>query len=330
METEQLADFSQQLLSDACRFWQLSNPEKISDAENLIFKCKASAGEIALRLTHPDHRTASEIQAELEWITYLRERGISVVEPATSQEGHLLHTIDAGRNRWHACAFRWIDGGSIAPRGKPVPIDSIQKWGELTGKIVAASIKANRENITFARYHWNESVPHRPAVAEKVAGALPVLAEELQLAIQDVETLPAGPSEYGLIHTDLHSGNVFQNPRGDVVALDFDDSCYHYFLQELAMPIYYDLLFREEETQTAAREFLAAFLPAYRKFHDIESKRFDDLPLFFRLRDLDLQAITHLWKIPEDSRWGQRFKRLAREGNPLCDYPWSDWAEQLS
>jgi len=329
MDSDQLNDFSSPFLDEACRRWGLKNPERISQAENLIFASMASGGKVALRLTHPIHRSLDLLHAELTWISRLEEAAISVVKPIPSSHASLVEEISIRGKTWLASATHWIDGQSVKPKNGNVSDESIRKWGALTGQIVAHSLEMNRSGTTLSRHHWNEPIPGQSSIADQLGPEHAQLAHEIETAQSEIARLPRDDSNYLLAHTDLHSGNVFQKTDGDLIALDFDDTCYHYLLQEFAMPIYYSLLFTTEDLSAQAKHYFTHFLTGYRKFHDIDTDPFDSLPLFFHLRDLDLEAISYLWRIDPQSKWAKRLHHIYKNGNPISELPWKKWAKEI-
>ncbi|EDY83437.1 Phosphotransferase enzyme family, putative [Verrucomicrobiia bacterium DG1235] len=327
MQTAQLQDFSRPILDAACQQWGLSSPARVSEAENLLFACQSPNGKVALRMTHPLHRDASQLTAELDWIARLAQKKIPVVNPLPSKNDNWVETISLANKSWHACVFRWIEGAPIKNENQTVTENSIQLWGGLTSQIIAASLEMNRLGDRLPRHHWNSPIPGQPTLDKQLRPEHPFLADDIAAAQASLEQLPRTPDTYLLAHTDLHAGNVFQTKTGSLIALDFDDCCYHYLLQEFSMPIYYSLLFTEKDLKTEAKRFLQSFLVGYRKYHDIDPDSLELLPLFFKLRDLDLRAISFLWNIPRDSKWYRRIEYVYENGNPLSELPWAKWAK---
>lgn len=329
MEVNQLNEFSDQILQEACERWGLSDAQRISEAENLIYACNGPNGKVALRLTHPEHRSDALLRAELEWLSTLAQQAIPVVEPLPSNAASFLESIEGDASIWFACAFKWIDGKPVTTRGQTVPNNLIQQWGELTGKIVHSSIESPHAPYRNGRHHWHTPPPSQRSIAEKLLPELPQLSVEITAQQKEIAKLPANSDNYTLIHSDLHSGNVFLTVDQQLVALDFDDACHHYTLQEFAMPLYYSFFMNQENLVDSAKNYFSHFLTGYRKFHDIPIDDFEFLPLFFRLRDLDLMAIRHLWNIPLEHPWSQNTIRIYENGNSLSELPWKKWASKL-
>ncbi len=326
LDNDQINDYSDTVLQDACKAWGLTTPHRISEAENLIYKCLSPSGRVALRLTHSLHRDSLQLDAELKWLEHLSSCNLPVVKPRLSFNSKFVETFPIEKSTWYAIVFEWIEGKSIKPRTGKVSDDSIHSWGALTGQIVENSIGLNKSGTKLTRHNWYDSIPEQVEIVKNLGSEHLQLAEEIHQVSEQIKNLPISTGTYLLAHTDLHSGNVFQKENGDLVALDFDDCCYHYLLQEFAMPIYYSLHIPDSDLAGQAQHYFKHFLSGYRKFHDIDVNALDALPLFFKLRDLDLKAICYRWNIDPQSEWSQRVHHIYNHGNPISTLPWKKWA----
>jgi Ser/Thr protein kinase RdoA (MazF antagonist) len=111
-----------------------------------------------------------------------------------------------------------------------------------------------------------------------------------------LRALPTDRESYGLIHTDLHLGNFFLHD-GEIIAFDFDDAAYYWFIFDIAIPIYYSLLplpMEDTEAQSAfIREFFPTFMAGYREHNEIDPSWFAAIPKFLLFRDLQLYIFCH-------------------------------------
>ena len=101
------------------------------------------------------------------------------------------------------------------------------------------------------------------------------------------------PNEYGLIHADLHRGNFFYHEE-KMTVLDFDDSCYHWYLYDVAIPILMIVRDYEGVEFHAERDRLVAlFFATYFKLRPETKDWKDDFVQFYKYRCL----FVHLWLI---------------------------------
>jgi Ser/Thr protein kinase RdoA (MazF antagonist) len=108
--------------------------------------------------------------------------------------------------------------------------------------------------------------------------------------------LPRTPDSYGLVHRDLHHGN-FRAAEHRITVFDFDDCAYFWFAGDLAMPLYYAVsdISREEPERRAGkiREMLPPLLEGYREENQLDRDWLRQLPMFWKLRDLELYLFCH-------------------------------------
>ncbi|WP_269083013.1 phosphotransferase enzyme family protein [Sporosarcina globispora] len=122
--------------------------------------------------------------------------------------------------------------------------------------------------------------------------------------LNQLQLLPKHINNFGLIHTDIHSGNFFYDGN-EIHIFDFDASCYHWFLSDIAIPQYYSLLYKFKKEDPAEMKifgklFLDSFLGGYQMENELPSDFDKQLPLFLRLRDITLYSVLHKKIAPED------------------------------
>ncbi|MBM7693373.1 Ser/Thr protein kinase RdoA (MazF antagonist) [Peribacillus deserti] len=76
-----------------------------------------------------------------------------------------------------------------------------------------------------------------------------------------------------------------------------DDSSYHWFASDIAMPLYYIVMQRDLSTKENRPEFiysfLKSFLDGYSTENKLPEKLGDSIPLFLRLRDVVLLSVLY-------------------------------------
>ena len=76
------------------------------------------------------------------------------------------------------------------------------------------------------------------------------------------QSLPQDSASFGLIHQDAHGGNFLVDDQGQITLFDFDDCLYSWFINDIAMAIFYRLL-GETDMVGLAHEFLPPFMAGY-------------------------------------------------------------------
>jgi Ser/Thr protein kinase RdoA (MazF antagonist) len=94
-----------------------------------------------------------------------------------------------------------------------------------------------------------------------------------------LSALPQDLAVFGMIHADLHPGNLLVRD-GDLAIIDFDDAAFGWRVYDIAVALNY---------QQAAPDFAAvrdAFLAGYRQVRDLPEAEAAQLPLFLLVRSL--------------------------------------------
>ncbi len=325
MEHSVEKQFTTEILNKILATYQLdSNVKKLGDFENYAFEVYQNGVAKILRITHSSHRSQKELESELDWIQYLHSHGISIPAVFISPNGKTVEAFEAEDSFFYASLFE------KAP-GKPVKVEDFDEklfriWGKVTGKMHRVTKEYRPGANIQPRSHWNgndllELEYYYPKEdKEALAAALKV--------IQEIEKLPITQESYGLLHTDIHSGNFFYD--GETIhVFDFDDSCYHYFAVDIAIPLYYSTISKHYfgtklERNEFAKEFLKAFLEGYREENELSQECLETIPLFLKQRDIELYAVFSK-KVPMEERnarlqhWIQVIKARIERNEAVVD-----------
>ncbi|WP_186445608.1 phosphotransferase enzyme family protein [Paenibacillus cremeus] len=254
---------------------------------NEIYQHPAQNGYPArvLRLSNQQFRSELEAVAELHFMNYLFENGVSVPKIFPSKAGQWVENVTEGH---HASVF------SQAPGRIPTDEDWNPKlfiqWGRILGQmhLLTQSYLPLKE---IKRKPWSEDpwmdlmrLPTEETIARQKAAEL----------LSWLHTLPTDSKNYGLIHSDLHSKNIFVTEDGTVTAFDFDDCLYHWFAYDIAIILYLAILRFNRQAQaqaSGARDdqvawFLDSFLKGYQEMLPIDPWWLQAIPKFLSLRRL--------------------------------------------
>lgn len=279
--------------------------------ESDVYGFDGPGGPAILKVMAPGHRTADQVQAEVDWLLALVEEGVPVAEPLRSRAGNWVETLPETGHVVVAYAR--------APGANPRPADwtppMIEQWGGLLGRLQA-----------HAR-SWTPPGPRRYSLVDQTylrrldtlaaefpafhaaAGRLLAEAEPLLTGavgtnadpITDPTTDPVAEAgrDSGLIHADLHHGNLLLHD-GLLVAIDFDDCAYGSYAFDLAMPIYYAVRSqRDTSAEKAMEAFVPSFIRGFRRFAPDPAGGAYALDLALRFRQAELVLALRV-KVPED------------------------------
>jgi Ser/Thr protein kinase RdoA (MazF antagonist) len=134
---------------------------------------------------------------------------------------------------------------------------------------------------------------------------------------------------------DAHPGNVFVTDDCELTLFDFDDASYGHFVYDIAMVLFYVSLWDKDATSFTAR-FMPPFLQAYREENRLDPRWLRELPVFLKLREIDLFWLIHLgfpdgsW---ENDDWCCGYMDGRRErieaGTPFISYDWRSLERHL-
>jgi Ser/Thr protein kinase RdoA (MazF antagonist) len=313
--------------------------ETLGDFENFVYACQIDGRPAVLRLTHSSHRSARELEGELDWLAHLAARGLGVAAGLPSLAGKLVEPLTAiDGSTFCAVAFEHAPGirAGQARWGPAL----YRAWGAALGAMHAATLDyplGAADAPGRLRHRWDESHYIRDAadiLPPEEAWALEKLAE-LRAQLGALSTERAG---FGLIHEDLHASNFFviESDPPRIVAFDFDDCSYHWLIDDLAMAFYYALWSpaAREDPPAFAREFLSSLWEGYRAHYPLDAAWIAEIPKFLALRDVLLYVVFHAkWDPTELVEGRPRMMDVLRQriqsGAPVVDLDFAALAVDL-
>lgn len=289
--------FSKEILQEAAlRFGAgTENIKKLGDFENYVFEVEKDGVLMILRLTHSSHRSYKDVLAELEWVNYLSHKGVNVAGPYLSLEGNLVEIISVSDSFFYVSSFTKAEGSNISVNDSKFAEPLFISWGETIGAMNRYSklYKVNDGNIKRPQWYEEELLEIEKYLPNNDV-AINRVTKEL---IEELYSLPVDNDSFGLIHSDVHSGNFFYDGK-KICVFDFDDSSYHWFISDIAIPLYYAVWRKssdlsEKELKIFATNFFKAFWKGYKRENELSIAWLERMPLFLRLRDITLYTVFH-------------------------------------
>ncbi|MCM3690078.1 phosphotransferase enzyme family protein [Neobacillus niacini] len=279
-----------------------SKVKKLGDFENYVFEVYLEEKPMILRITHSSHRSKDEILAELDWINYLHEQGVYCPAVFTSSKNQLIETLpgDDGSS-FYACLFSKVPGNPVKIKSNEFNEQLFIAWGKAIGQMHSVTKDYMPRKHVKLRPSWEEE---ELLDIENYVPKENEIIKNTKLLIKELELLSRSKENFGLIHSDIHSGNFFYDGES-VHIFDFDDCSYHWFASDIAIPLYYSILYgyqdvSEREREQFAMNFLAHFIKGYEHYNALPCGWEEQLPLFFRLRDVTLYSVLHKKISPEE------------------------------
>jgi amicoumacin kinase len=270
------------------RFGVAVDEKRLGDFENYLYRAMTKDGDVhVLRFTHSSHRTYGQVQAELEFLNYVADGGANVAKPYHSLGNKLVETCHAEDGTYFYCSlFEFAKGQPVKTDDASIWNDTLfYEWGKTIGKLHRLVMEYPH---TEHRGTWEED----EMAAIQCIKDKEVRAIGLEL-IEEMKKLPATKRTFGLIHSDIHYHNFFYE-EGHITVFDFDDAMYNYFIHDIAIVLYYSLVYwdgTEEEKVSFTRHQLEVVRKGYETEHSLEEHWYETLPLFMQLRDVTLYAV---------------------------------------
>ncbi|MED1568236.1 phosphotransferase enzyme family protein [Bacillus paramycoides] len=278
--------FTKEILARAAKSFHVTVEKKpLGDFENYIFKAKDRNDEdYVLRLTHSSHRSKKEVEAELDFLRYVAEHGAKAAGPYYSIFQNLVEEIGAeDGTSFYASLFVYAKGEQVKGDESPYWGDNFfEAWGKAIGQLHRLTMNYPK---TDDRDTWEED---ESAIVNELEDKK--VKEIATVLMNEIKALPIEKETFGLMHGDIHPGNFHYDGK-ELTIFDFDDAAYNYFIHDLAMILYYSVLFTPwtvEEKTEFARKQLEVLRKGYEYEHRLADSWYESLPLFLRLRDIGL------------------------------------------
>ena len=267
----------------------------VTVSENVTFRLTdGETGEDwVLRLHRPGYNSAAELEAERVWTGALRAAGLATPEPLPAQDGRafVAQRVELTGEIRLAGVTRWIEGEVLDDLLRdPARAAERPGWFARLGALVArthlqseawtppagfARSRLDAEGLMGPAPRWGPFWDHAALTADD---------RGLVLAARDVlyarlSALPQEPAVFGMIHADLHPGNLLVREDG-LAIIDFDDAAFGWRMYDIAVALTH---------QQAAPDFVAvrdAFLAGYREVRDLPEAEAKQLSDFLLVRDL--------------------------------------------
>jgi Ser/Thr protein kinase RdoA (MazF antagonist) len=215
---------------------------------NAVYPFSHAGERRFLRFAPQGEKALDQLQAELDFLNYLRASGYRANVPVPARDGRLIVEQSTPWGSYVAIVLEGVPG---VPLGRTELSEvSVAAYGRALGELHRLS----------AGYH--PPGPRRRSEVEMLAVMRTVLAgdaaalAEADLIEARLRALPRDTASYGLVHYDFECDNVlFDAASGECWAVDFDDATYHWY----AMDIEQALASLEEEAPGKSLLFLDGY-----------------------------------------------------------------------
>ncbi|NGP57236.1 phosphotransferase [Paenibacillus thiaminolyticus] len=266
---------------------------------NHVFE--TSDGAMVIKCCRFDREDPAFVEAELAWMKQAMEAGLLVPEPVPAKDGGMTARLDG---ECFAVVTKKLNGTAIHPRDQEQWNERLfRQWGETMGTLRRA---ARHYTAAWAPpfLDWTDDRLVReglaPAGSGRLDGDAPVWDLWLE-CVQEAQRFPKDAERYGLIHHDLHPGNLLR--VGDRLAvLDFGDSMRHWYAYDIAIAAQAASMSvrNREERPAFVTRFLDAFADGYAEADKLPAEEWGWVPFFLRYRTIYSYLYHRTSKRPEE------------------------------
>lgn len=240
---------------------QPEGAEYLGGSQNHVYAARTADGEKRiLRVSTGRHRTRLQVRAELEWVTFLGQRGVNACQPLPTTTGQRCIDLDVDGHSYTAACFEFAPGQLVGP--EDVNVALYEKLGALMGRMHTAAKEFSKKAKFLPRLFWYESRLLREDVEEMSGSLTKHFRECVAYLIESMRQAERTPDTHGLIHSDVSFGN-FSLHEGELWIFDFDNCEFGFFIQDLATALY-DSIYCKVLDKSADPGLTGRMLPLWR------------------------------------------------------------------
>ncbi|MDQ0913897.1 phosphotransferase enzyme family protein [Paenibacillus sp. V4I5] len=286
----------------------------IGGFQNFIYSYNRDELKYILRFTPSTLRTWDGLAAEIEWIRYLSENGLSVSDSVYSVDGKDFERIQGNMIDFYVTSFRHGPGRKI---GYPECLGNsilYEQCGRMTGRLhdLAKEYKPRAKRHTWENNEY----------LLRAGNYIPSEQQPILLALDELKShlasLPVTADNFGLIHGDINVGNFTVDESGEMTLFDFDECQYSWYTEDIAIQLYYLLYVFGEDSKSERKLQYELFIKHFEQGYTEDGRQMPDgwkeqLGLFLRLREIIVFVGMHRsWDLSQPDDWTRDFLQDSR------------------
>lgn len=248
-------------------------------SSNAVYPVYIGGVKCFLRFAPTDEKVISHVKAELEFLKYLYKMKYKCVETVPTKDGRELVVSNTPWGNYIAVVFKGVNGK---------PLTQIEYTQELYfgfGKSLANLHKLSGcyRPVEATRPDWKQQLDWCEKLLRQYETNDTALIE-INLLRGFFSKLPQTHNNYGLVHYDFESQNVFYDSKTkEFCPIDFDDSIYHWFIIDIDRSI---RAIKNTLDQKYADSAVLNFMSGYRSEVKLSDNELALRPVFKRFCDL--------------------------------------------
>lgn len=268
---------------------KLVNPHE--GGRNVVYNCEREAtGAKIIRISFLNDRTLEDMMGELEYIRYLFQHGGSVSNVISSRNGKLVEEISYEEHTFFISLFEKAKGKMLVENnyqyreGVPI-IEYYYNCGKVLGKLHQLS-----KSYTPIHHRYSFFDKYNTEYIKKIIpDSLSLLKEKLVELLKALEEMDTNNESYGMVHFDYNDGNyMIDFNTGNITVYDFDNSCFCWYMFDLASIWSNGLGWIQFEPDVLKRkkfmeDYFNIALEGYKSETKLDNSMLDRLPLFIQI-----------------------------------------------
>ena len=261
-------------------------PRSSGKIENKVYTFTKDDKKYIIKFEPPSvvyNNQLTETKALMDFTYYLAENNINVAMPFRTINGELVVSAHDGGEDYIITAFAWLYGKTWAYEGWNHKMSF--NWGKVMGDI-HRTVKDYRppneydvQKDIFDSYYWGSFFDEL-----KIYPSVYKITQEL---VSEIAALPRDRDSFGIIHADMHQGNIFID--GDNVSVfDFGDSIYGWFALDIAISLCHALWWgrKDENGNDFTNVIIENFIKGYLSANQLSDFWISKIPIFMKYRHL--------------------------------------------
>ncbi|WP_186786044.1 phosphotransferase enzyme family protein [Paenibacillus agilis] len=249
---------------------------EIGGFESYVYEFSKDKKSFILKIIHRERRTKLMLLAEVDYINYLAEHGISVSRCIPTIDGQYVYKV----GQFYFVGYEKAKGDKVGEEDWGP--DLFVQLGDIVGRMHRLAEVYSPSDPSYVRSQWYDE-PRLNHFSELLQGQ-PAVITYGQKVLEQLHAFPVTSQNYGLIHYDCHRGNYFV-ADGQITLFDFDDMQYNWYVNDIAVILYYVIKGNQiGQNSQNIREFLACFVEGYTRHRTLEREELERIPTFLKLR----------------------------------------------
>ena len=199
---------------------------------NDVYLIKTGSQKFALRVWRKSWRAVDDVEYELKFLDYLRQKQFPASTPLATRDGKLYFKVNSPEGPRAIALYTWAPGKKF---GEMLDEKTAARIGALFAQMHLLGLEYSKDHVfdTADAVSFKVNLPALLDFAYDRPEDLrdyPIIAERLAKRLQDIrrEGVPMG-----VCHRDFHPSNVHVDPNGEITLLDFDAAGEDYLMQDV-------------------------------------------------------------------------------------------------